>query len=68
MITELKKRPGPWMGWKSHWKKYISKCCCGFQEDRLDDSYVTQNNGHKAFDISELSDAIIKPAKQSEIL
>jgi hypothetical protein len=21
MITELNKRPGPWMGWKSHWKK-----------------------------------------------
>jgi hypothetical protein len=23
MITELNKRPGPWMGWKSHWKKKI---------------------------------------------
>jgi hypothetical protein len=21
MITELNKRPGPWMGWKSHWKE-----------------------------------------------
>jgi hypothetical protein len=21
MITELKKRPGPWMGWESHWEK-----------------------------------------------
>jgi hypothetical protein len=21
MITELNKRPGPWMGWKSQWKK-----------------------------------------------
>jgi hypothetical protein len=21
IITELNKRPGPWMGWKSHWKK-----------------------------------------------
>jgi hypothetical protein len=24
MITELSKRPGPWMGWKSHWKKRTS--------------------------------------------
>jgi hypothetical protein len=23
MITELNKRPGPWMDWKSHWKKNI---------------------------------------------
>jgi hypothetical protein len=23
MITELKKRPGPWMGWKSHCKRNI---------------------------------------------
>jgi hypothetical protein len=23
MITKLNKRPGPWMGWKSHWKKII---------------------------------------------
>jgi hypothetical protein len=23
MITELNKRPGPWMGWKSHWKKEV---------------------------------------------
>jgi hypothetical protein len=23
MITELNKRPGPWMNWKSHWKKSV---------------------------------------------
>jgi hypothetical protein len=23
MIMELNKRPGPWMGWKSHWKKML---------------------------------------------
>jgi hypothetical protein len=23
MITELNKRPGPWIGWKSHWKNTI---------------------------------------------
>jgi hypothetical protein len=26
MITELKKRPGPWMGWKSHWKRKYESC------------------------------------------
>jgi hypothetical protein len=25
MITELNKRPGPWMGWKIHWKKVVNK-------------------------------------------
>jgi hypothetical protein len=25
MITELNKRPWPWMGWKSHWKSKVIK-------------------------------------------
>jgi hypothetical protein len=25
MIAELNRRSGPWMGWKSHWKKEIRK-------------------------------------------
>jgi hypothetical protein len=24
IIAELNKRPGPWMGWKSHWKKVLA--------------------------------------------
>jgi hypothetical protein len=34
MITELNKRPGPWLGWKSHWKKKI-KALTGRDWERL---------------------------------
>jgi hypothetical protein len=34
MIMELKKRPGPWMGWKSRWKKIVGKVGRALWEQR----------------------------------